>query len=69
MNDTDSEITVTVAVCWFDIASYGFVLVFAVHNSVRYLIRQKRWDNVFLLAFYVLTILIAIFRLIYLLRP
>ena len=56
---------VLTAFSWTDIATYSFVLVFAVRNSVMYLIQQKRWDNVYLTAFYVLTILIAILRIYY----
>jgi len=56
---------VLTALSWTDIATYSFVLVFAVRNSVLYLIQQKRWDNIYLTAFYVLTISIAILRIYY----
>jgi len=50
---------------YFDYVSFGFTLAFAVHNSVRYLIWQKRGDNMYLTVFYVLTILIMLLKLVY----
>jgi len=32
---------------WIDFTTYGFTLAFAVHNTVRYLIMQGRWNNIY----------------------
>ena len=50
---------------WIDFVTFGVMLGLALHNSVRYLVIQGRWNNIYLVAFYTLTILVAIIRMYY----
>ena len=63
--DDDTYDKVMMSVCWFDILTYSGVLIFAVRNSYRYLIQQKRYREFHLTLFYILTVLIAVFRIIF----
>jgi len=44
--------------------TFGLTLLFACHNSIRFLIIGGRWRKLYLSAFYVLTIIIAALRTI-----
>ena len=48
-----------------DIVQYAFVLGFALRNTIKYLIKQKKYTDLYLTVFYVLTILIALCRVIF----
>ena len=50
--------------CWLDIAAYSFVLGFSLHNMVRFMGVQGR-KNFYLTGFYVLTVLVAVVRILF----
>ena len=51
--------------CWIDMATYSFVLGFSVHNGVKFLVFQGRWKTFYLTGFYVLTVLVAVVRILF----
>jgi len=55
--------TILKTFCCVDFIAYTLTLGFAVHNSVRYLVMQGRWENHFLTVFYTLTIMICLTRI------
>jgi len=56
-----------VLVVWtfIDMVMYSITLVYAIHNTVKYIVIQKRCHNFFLVDFYVLTILISATRIVF----
>ena len=46
-------------------ATYSFVLGFSIHNAVKFLVFQGRWKTFYLAGFYVLTVLVALARILF----
>ena len=65
MPEDEWVINILVAGCWINIATYTFVLGFSLHNAVKFLVRQKRWNYFYLTGFYALTVLVALTRILY----
>ena len=65
MTDDDWVIHILVAGCWIDIATYSCVLGLSLHNAVKFLALQGRWKNFYLTGFYVLTVLVALTKILF----
>lgn len=46
-----------------DVLTYTYLLIFAVINTVMFLIKQDKWKVFYISVFYVLTILLALLRI------
>jgi len=62
-----SQLKLTILTVWqcIDFLTFGFTLALALHNIVKYLIFQNRWNNLYLCMFYALTTLVSATRLYY----
>jgi len=63
MPDDDEVATILAVWSWIDVTTYGFVLGFALFNSTKFLIIEKRYSCFYLTSFYLLTIFVATDRI------
>ena len=63
--DVETFYTVGKALLYIDIGTYTFVLVYAVRNTYKYLIRQRRYKEFHLSVFYSFSVVISVARICY----
>jgi len=59
------EVPLLKGLTWLDLVLFFLMLLFAIRNTVVYLIQKQKWKNFYLTAFYILTISLAIERIMY----